>query len=108
MLAAYICNGFNEILLQTLRRDSPDSVSEGQSNIPYNIVFFTNLLYKFFISIHLLYSYTCFEHYYAHLQEENCVSTASGIDTRPLVTCVLHSHLKRVTIPDAVLIQFSS
>jgi len=26
----------------------------------------------------------------------------------PLVTCVLNSHLKRVTIPDAVLIQLSS
>jgi len=25
---------------------------------------------------------------------------------RPLVTCVLNSHVKRVTIPDAILIQF--
>jgi hypothetical protein len=43
--------------------------------------FFTNLMHKFFILIHLLYSSTCFEHYYAHLQEDNCVSTASGIVT---------------------------
>ena len=27
-------------------------------------------------------------------------------DESPLVTCVLNSHLKKVTIPDAVLIQF--
>ena len=32
------------------------------------IVFFTKLMHKFFILIHLLYSCTCFEHYYAHLQ----------------------------------------
>jgi len=41
----------------------------------------TNLMHKFFISIHLLYSCTCFEHYYAHLQEDNCISTAYGIVT---------------------------
>ena len=28
------------------------------------------------------------------------------ISSRPLVNCVLNSHLKRVTIPDAALIQF--
>jgi len=33
------------------------------------------------ILIRLLYSSTCFEHYYAHLQEDNCISTASGIVT---------------------------
>ena len=44
-------------------------------------VYFTNLKQEFFILIHLLYSSTCFEHYYAHLQEENCISTASGIVT---------------------------
>jgi len=72
-------------------------------------------MHKFFILTHLLYSSTCFEHYYAHLQEDNCISTASVIVTfqytgyeRTLVTCVLNSHLKRVTIPDAVLIQLSS
>ena len=43
------------------------------------IVFFTNLMHKFFILIHSLHSPTCFEHYYAHLQEDNCISTASGI-----------------------------
>ena len=45
------------------------------------IVFFTNLMHKFFISIHLLHSSTCFEHYCAHLQEDSCISTASGIVT---------------------------
>ena len=33
-------------------------------------VFFTNLMHKFFVLIHLLYSLTCFEHYCAHLQED--------------------------------------
>ena len=36
---------------------------------------------KFFILIHLLYSSTCFEHYCAHLQEDNCIGTTSGIVT---------------------------
>ena len=84
------------------------------------MVFFTNLMHKFFILVLLLHSSTCFEHHYAHLQEDNRVSTASGIFTlfrwlfstqvtrrlSPLVTCVLNSHPKGVTIPDAVLIQF--
>jgi len=34
------------------------------------IVFFTNLLHKFFILIHLLHSSTCIEHYCAHIQED--------------------------------------
>jgi len=37
------------------------------------IVFFTNLMYKFFILIHILHPSTCFEHYYAHPQEVNFV-----------------------------------
>ena len=45
------------------------------------IVFFNNLMQKFFILIHVSYSSTCFEHYYAHLQEDNCISTATGIVT---------------------------
>ena len=60
---------------------------------------------NFFISIHLLYFSTCFEHYCAHLQEDNCINTASGIVTlfrwlfstqvtSPLVTCVLNRHPK--------------
>ena len=28
------------------------------------------------------------------------------VETSPLLTCVLNTHLKRATIPDAVLIQF--
>ena len=31
--------------------------------------------------MHLLYASTCFEHYYARLQEDNCISTASGMVT---------------------------
>jgi len=38
-------------------------------------------MHKFFILIHLLHSSTCFEHCCAHLQEDNCISTASGIGT---------------------------
>jgi len=38
-------------------------------------------MHKFFILVHLLRSSTCFEHYCAHLQEENCISTAPGIVT---------------------------
>ena len=63
-------------------------------------VFYTNLMLKFFILVHLLHSSTCFEHYCAHLQEDNCINTASVIVT-------LNSHPKTVTIPDAVLIQLS-
>ena len=43
--------------------------------------FFSNLVHKFFILIHSLHSYTCFERYCAHLQEKNCINTASGIVT---------------------------
>jgi len=46
-----------------------------------SLSFFTNLIHKFFILIHLLHSSTCFEQYCARLQEDNCVSTASGIVT---------------------------
>ena len=52
------------------------------------IVFFTNLLHKFFTLIHLLHSSTCFEHYCAHLQEDNCFNTAFGIVT--LGDCSVH------------------
>jgi len=44
-------------------------------------LFFTNLMHKVFILIHLLHSSTCFEHYCVHLQEHNCINTASGIVT---------------------------
>ena len=42
-----------------------------------------------------LQSKTCFEHQHAHLQEDKLLS--SGI---------MYSRLQRVTIPDAVIIQF--
>ena len=45
------------------------------------IFFFTNLMHKFLILKHLLYPSTCFEHYCAHLQEDNYNNTASGIVT---------------------------
>jgi len=49
---------------------------------------------KFFILIHLLRSSTCFEHYYAHLQEDNCISTTSSIAT--LFRWLLISQVTRV------------
>jgi len=55
--------------------------------------FFTKLMHKFFILLRLLHSPTCFYHHCAHLQEDNCISTASGIVTlfrwlfSTLVTC---------------------
>ena len=45
------------------------------------VVYFTNLMHKFLILIRLLRSSTCFEHYCAHLQEDNCINTVSGIVT---------------------------
>jgi len=45
------------------------------------IVFFTTLTHKFFILIHSLHSFTCFEQHCAHVQEANCISAASGIIT---------------------------
>jgi len=45
------------------------------------IIFFSSLIHKFIILIHLLHFSTCFEHYCAHLQEDNCINTASGIVT---------------------------
>jgi len=45
------------------------------------VIFFTNLMHKFFILIHLLHSSTRFEHYCAHIQEDNCINTASSIVT---------------------------
>jgi len=47
-------------------------------------------MHKFFILIHLLYSYTCFEHYYAHLQEDNCISTVS-VSSLSLGDCSVHT-----------------
>jgi len=38
-------------------------------------------MHKFFILIHLLHYCICFGHYCAHLQEDNCINTASGIVT---------------------------
>jgi len=38
-------------------------------------------MHKFFILILFLRSCTCFEHYGAHLQEDNCINTASGVVT---------------------------
>jgi hypothetical protein len=36
-------------------------------------------MHKFFILINVLYSSTRFGHYYAHLQEDNCIIIAFGI-----------------------------
>ena len=49
------------------------------------------------------------------LRRTNCITTASGIvtqtaaertDCSPLSTCILYGCLQRVTIPEAVVIQF--
>ena len=45
------------------------------------MVFLNQLDRKIFILIHLLYSSTCFQHYCAHLQVNNCISTAPGFVT---------------------------
>jgi len=45
------------------------------------IFYFYQLDTQILFLIHLLHSSTCFEHNYAHLQEDNCISTASGIVT---------------------------
>ena len=67
-----------------------------------------------------LQSSRCFEQYYAHLQVVNFIITASGILTvckrlysmpvesglSLISTGVLYGRLQRVTIPDAVIIEF--
>jgi len=56
------------------------------------IAFFTDLMHQFFILIHLLHSCTCFEHCCAHLQEDNSISTASGMaSSLSLGDCSDHS-----------------
>ena len=72
------------------------------------IVFFTNLMHKFFILIHLLHSCTCFEPSGGQtvLVHPLVSSLSLGDCSVHRLTCVLNSHLKRVTIPEAVLIQF--
>jgi len=39
-------------------------------------------------------------------RKSNCIITASGIVTLCLSTGILYGRLQRVTIPDAVIIQF--
>ena len=48
------------------------------------------------------------QHLESSLSLGDCSVHRLRADESPLVTCVMNSHLKRVTIPDAVLIQFSS
>jgi len=45
----------------------------------HTLKFYINKMYMMivFILMNLLYSSACFEHYYAHLQEDNCIITAS-------------------------------
>jgi len=113
------CSPASVLKLCVLPTRSYDS-HKTQRSFPQNninqliIMFFTKLIQKFFILIHLLHTSTCFEHYYAHPQEvkfvlvQNLVSSLSlGYCSvhRLRKDCVLNSHLKTVTIPDAVLIQ---
>jgi len=81
--------------------------------------FFTSLMHKFFILIHFtifLYMFRALlcsssggkivllQHLVSSLFLGDC-SVHRLREDSPLVTCVLNSHLQRVTIPDAVLIQ---
>jgi len=72
----YVCMYKDGAISFTRHNDHPTEILK-----KIMIVFFTNLMHKFFILIHLLHSSTCFEHYCARLQEDNCISTASGIVT---------------------------
>jgi len=61
----------------------------------------------FYFIIRVLQSSTCFEQRRVHHQESNCINTATGMVT----LCKWPSgapdgHLQRMTIPDALLIQF--
>ena len=53
------------------------------------IFFFTNLMYKFFILIHLLHSSTCFEHYCAHLHR-TIVLVHDLVSSLSLGDCSVH------------------
>ena len=78
------------------------------------IVFLTSLMHKFFTLIHLLSplhvsSTIMLIFMRAIVLVQHLVSSLSlGDCSRLREDCVLNSHLKRVTIPDAVLTQMSS
>ena len=55
-----------------------------------HILFFTNLMHKFFILIYLLHSSTWFERYFAHLQEDS-VLTRHLVSPLSLDDCSVHS-----------------
>jgi len=84
-------------------------------------VFFTNLMHKFLIFytfITFLYMFRALlcsssggkfllvQHLVLSLSVVDCSVYRLIEDSSPLLTCILNSHLKKVTIPDAVLIQF--
>ena len=54
------------------------------------IVFFTNLMHKFFILTHLLHLSTCFEHCYAHPQEVKFVLVQHLVSLLSLGDCSVH------------------
>ena len=64
-----------------LKRKYTHMRTRRKANSVGHIVFFTNLMHNFFILMHLLHSSTCFDHCYAHLQEDNCINTTSGVIT---------------------------
>jgi hypothetical protein len=54
-----------------------------------------------------LQSSTCFEQQHAHLQEDKlCRLYSMPDESRLLSSGILYSRLQRVTIPDAVILQF--
>ena len=73
-----MCDTTNALYLHLYVRHKQHSVSK---TFFIMIAFFNNFMYEFCISIHLLHSSTFFELCCAHLQEEYCISTTSGIVT---------------------------
>ena len=97
-VALFVCCVFIWYLLR-LWSEGTATCENCQTKWFFMTIFFTKLMHKFFILIHLLYSSARFEHYCARLQEDNCIYTASGIVTlfgwlfSTHVTCVLNSHV---------------
>ena len=54
------------------------------------IVFFTNLMHKFFILIHSLHPSTCFKHYCVHPQEVKFVLLQHPVSSLSLGDCSVH------------------
>jgi len=91
---------------------TPSSRRTSYNSSKLMIVIFINFMNKFFILIYLLHSSTYLKHYYAHIQEDNFISAASGIVTLETSEWsklhLNHSLVPRMTISFAVIIQLPS